>query len=90
MERYGYGMKIKESIVTEKMSDGNFMIFDSDNGNFLITNEIGKFIIDSLIENNEKNMIIQNIFSIYEVDVDAIENDYEYFLNLLAKYGLCE
>lgn len=90
MERYGYGMKIKESIVTEKMSDGNFMIFDSDNGNFLITNEIGKFIIDSLIENNEKNMIIQNIFSIYEVDVDAIENDYEYFLNLLAEYGLCE
>ena len=80
--------KLKDSVMFQKLIDGNMMLFDPTTGNFMTVNEVGTLIIECLQKHYSIEKIIDNICELYEVDRITVKNDIVLFIKDMEEKDL--
>ena len=77
-------IKLKSTI---KLNN-NGSLYDQENGNSYVFNQVGSEILHMLQEDRDENFIIDNISQKYNVDRYMVISDFEDFIYMLNKFKL--
>ncbi len=77
-------MKIKNHIVEQKIKNKT-VLFNTEKSRLFTFNDIGRQILQLIVEGHNREEIITALTNVYEVDRSHLENDVDEFIKTLQK-----
>lgn len=80
-------MKLREGVMFNKIEDEG-MLIDQNSGEFFALNEVGCFILDKLLENQEVSEVVKEIIGEFAgVEEADAQEDVEAFIADIKEFG---
>ena len=88
-EAHGLALRPRVQLAAQDIR-GEFVVVDTQTGDYHIFNEIGRLIWKGLVARKEADVIIDEIVVVYRVSRDQAGEDFKSFVSKLLGYGLLE
>jgi len=83
-------IKFPSEVIVQQISDGELIMLNTSTENYFGLDETGTIFFNSLINSQNINEALENIYNTYEVERDTLTGDLQSFINDLKKNNLIE
>lgn len=79
--------QIPQTVFIQEIDD-EVIVLDTETQEYFSLNEVGKDVLDFISKNLSHDEIVEELCSMYEVEKNQIENDFQNFIKALEEKGL--
>ena len=83
-------IKFPSSVIIQQIADGELIMLNTSTENYFGLDETGTIFYNSLINSENINGALENIYNTFEVEKNTLEGDLLSFINDLKKNNLIE
>lgn len=73
---------------TYRIIDGNAVVINLDNGEVTTYNKMATLILENLIENGNREKLVEHILSDYDIDEKTVNDDINQFIVDMKQQGV--
>jgi len=83
-------IKFPSEVIVQQIADGELILLNTSTESYFGLDETGTIFFNSLINSQNINDALENIYNTYEVEKDTLAGDLQNFISNLKKNNLIE